>query len=289
MNEQTKNESKPLFSISGLFSDCFAPGRRLRIHILLAIFAFAFALRLARSFQIERIEKDGVQLLMMAEDIAENGLDDGFAENPRLPPLHIFLVAAGMRAGIPPEVAGILISVLSGALLVFPVFFIAQNLFKTFLPAMISAIVVAVYPNLARVAAEVLRDPLFQLFSIVAIWMLIEGVKSHKLRFHLVAGICAALAAATRSEGVEILVAYCLYCACSLAVRAADDPPLRMRIRRTLFSVAVFVVGFAAVSAPLELAVSRTMSQWHAIDMRIVSIAEAFVKYPKSELDHKIK
>ncbi len=284
-----KNESRPAFSISGLFSDGFVPGRRLQIHILLAIFAFAFALRLARSFQIERIEKDGVQLLMMAENIAENGLDDGFAENPRLPPLHIFLLVAGMKAGASSEMAGILISVLGGALLVFPVFFIAARLFRSFPPAMISAIVVAVYPNLARVGAEVLRDPLFQLFSLAALWMLAEGMKSSKLRFHLLGGICAALAAATRSEGMEILVAYCLYCSWTLFISAPDAPPLRMRIRRTLFSIAVFVIGFAAVSTPLELAVSRTMSQWHAIDMRIVSIAELFVKYPKSELDQKIK
>jgi 4-amino-4-deoxy-L-arabinose transferase-like glycosyltransferase len=255
--------------IEKIFSSDYRPSRRDLALILFAIFAFAFTLRLARSFQIERIEKDGIMYILIADDIAKNGFDNAFAINPRLPPLHILLIALGIKLGLAQEATGILISVLSGALMVFPIFFIARNLFRSFLPCILSALLIAVYPNLARLGGEVLRDPLFQFFSFFAIWMIMQGLKSGKLVFHIFAGISVALATLTRSEGVEVMLAYFLFCAWEMIFPLAGFTVFRQKAKRTLFLLTVFMISFAVTTIPFEYTMQKTMSEWHVIDLRM--------------------
>jgi len=210
----------------------------------------------------------------MAEDINENGMDNAFAMNPRIPPLHIILIVSGMKLGLDPRLAGILISAISGALLIFPVFFIARRLFKTIMPSIISALVLAVYPDFVRLSSEILRDPLFYLFSSCAIWMIIESVKSGKSVFHLLAGLSVALAASTRSEGMEIIIAYVLFCSWE-AIFPAGGISFVTRTRKILLRLIIFMIGFAVIAAPLEYVVSKTSSEWHVVDLRIYGYIKA--------------
>ena len=274
---------------SDFLSEKFCLNRKNRILALFAIFAFAFSIRLARSFQLERVEKDGAQLLMMAQNIVDNGFSGAFIENPRLPPLYILLIAAAYRLGFNPESAGIFISVLSGALLVFPVYFIARRLFSKISYALISAVLIAVYPNISRVSAEVLRDPLSQILSVSALAAMVAGITSKKNFFFIFAGIFAALAAATRSEGIELLYALVIFLAAESVFRFSLKHKIKTILFENLRIFAIFAISFSVIVFPLEYALGNTQSQWSAYDKRAVNFLKAFFIKPVGEQHKKNK
>ncbi|MCK5844984.1 MAG: hypothetical protein KAG97_09770, partial [Victivallales bacterium] len=89
----------------------------------------AFSLRAAKPFLVDRIAKDGVLYVYMADDIASGNLKTAFERNNRIPPLYLFLMAGLSRIGLETETAGVLISILAGAFLVIPVFLMAEMIF----------------------------------------------------------------------------------------------------------------------------------------------------------------
>lgn len=259
------------------FSENFLMNSKNRLFLLFAIFAIALSLRAGRVMQIERVEKDGAQLLLIAENIRDNGLSEAFSENPRLPPLYILLLFVGIKLGFNSYLTGVFISVISGALLIFPVYFIARSVFSSILPSLISALLIAVYPNLARIGAEVLRDSLFQLLSISAIAGITAGIRSKKKYLFVLSGIFAALATATRSEGVEIFYALMIFLLFEIFISLLEKKQkLTTIFFENILIFAIFVASFFAVALPFERALKDTRSQWSVFDKRGVNFIKGF-------------
>jgi hypothetical protein len=273
---------------TNLFSADFILPRKQMFFFLAVIFFFALALRAVRAFETGRIAKDAVDYVRMAQNISENGLLNAFALNARIPPLYIILMAAADRIGLGAETGGILISIVSGALLTIPVFFIAKRLFASPLPALIAAFLTAVHPNLVRVSAEILRDPLFYLLSTVSLWMMIESAATRRNIFSFFAGIAAAFAVMTRSEGVELMAAFILWSSYETLFPFIGFSSFRQRAGKFIFLVLFFVLGFGLAAMPVECMMKNTLSQWHIVDTRIQSYLKSLIKLsPKDIYEHE--
>jgi len=243
-----------------------------KIFWLFAIFALAFSLRIGRAMELERIEKDGTQLILMAKNIDKNGFsENSFCENPRLPPLYILLILAGIKVGLAPEIAGILISVTTGSLMIFPVYLIGRRLFSDTFPAMLAALFIAIYPNIARVSAEVLRDPLYQFLSISTICLIIEGISRQKKTFFLLAGFFAALAVATRSEGIELPIVFFVFLLIESLILVNSKRNFYSSLIKNAGVFAIFAATFIFFALSFEFFLKGTKSSWTIIDKRFVN------------------
>jgi 4-amino-4-deoxy-L-arabinose transferase-like glycosyltransferase len=257
--------------------------------ILLIIFAVALALRTTRCFLQDRIDKDAVYYLNMTRDAAAGDFERAFSWNTRIPPLYLFMTAGGTRLGLSPEAAGLLISVLAGALLVFPVFHLARK-FTGNLAALISALMVATHPYLVRLSAEIMRDSLFLLLLFGALAAAVKATDEKHARWWYAAGFLSGLATLTRSEGNELLVALFVW-SCWALVQAwrnrhcdgpsAEAPASSLPLRRTLLSAVAAPITFLAIylltTLPVQFALNDTPSSWSVIDTRIVSFVGTFL------------
>ena len=127
--------------------------------LLLAIIALAFVLRTARYAIEHRLDKDSIGYISMAEKVAKGKINEAIYLNPRMPPLYISLLAFGEYSGVGAEAAGVIVSLLSGILIIIPVFLISRKIFGDNI-GLISAFLVATHPYLIRLSTEVLRDEL---------------------------------------------------------------------------------------------------------------------------------
>lgn len=237
------------------------------------IFCLAVALRTARCFLTDRIDKDSVLYVNMAKDWVYKGKEHAFERNPRIPPLYPSLMAAGEKAGLGAELSGKAVSVLSGALLVIPVFMISRLLFTNLSIALLSAFLCAVHPSLIRISEDVLRDSLFLLLSVAALACAVHAVDQLGRRSYLLwglGGLFAALATMTRSEGAEFFVAGGFFLTCSLFIG-------KKHFQQYFAGICLSFVIFLAVGLAAEKAIDKSSSSWSLIDPRIKGYLMSFV------------
>ncbi|HOK03795.1 MAG TPA: glycosyltransferase family 39 protein [Victivallales bacterium] len=275
--ESYQNKGNINGNISNLiFSEKLFLKTQNRLLLLLGIFILALSLRIGRAMELERIEKDGTELILIAKNINESGFSGAFAENPRLPPLYILLILCGIKIGFSPEIVGIFISVVAGSLIIFPVYLIGKRLFSDIFPSLLAALFIAIYPNLARLSAEVLRDPLYQLLSISAICMIIEGISKQKKVFFALAGFFTAFAVATRNEGIEILIIFFIFLLIETLILISDKRNFYSSLARNTWIFAIFAITFISFALPFEISLKGTKSSWTIIDRRVYNFIMGF-------------
>ncbi len=244
------------------------------VYLLLGvIFCLALALRVARTFLTDRIDKDSVLYVNMAKDWVYQGKEHAFERNPRIPPLYPSLMAAGEKAGLGAEFTGRAVSVLSGALLVIPVFMISRLLFTNVSVALLAAFLCAVHPSLIRISEDVLRDSLFLFLSVTALAFAVNAVdKVNGISYLLwgLAGVFASLASMTRSEGAEFFVICAVFLALSIFMGMKH-------FQHYFAGVCLAFFVFIGVGLSAETAIDKTSSSWSLIDPRIKGYLESFV------------
>jgi dolichyl-phosphate-mannose--protein O-mannosyl transferase len=242
---------------------------------LTALFCLALCLRAARCFLINRIDKDSVSYIKMAEDFWRRDFRYAFEDHPRMPPLYILGMAAGEKAGIGAYSSGLIISVLAGALLPLAVFIAAMALFKNIKYSLAATALAAVHPYLVRISADIMRDSLFVSFSAFSLAFALSAVKDGKISVKwAVAGLFAGCSVMSRSEGIEIFFALAIWFAAELFFRPNS---IKTFISWSVPSLLVFSFFFASVSFPVEFMLRGTSSEWHVIDRRLVGYMNDFL------------
>jgi 4-amino-4-deoxy-L-arabinose transferase-like glycosyltransferase len=230
----------------------------------------AFSVRVAKPFLVDRISKDGVLYVYMADDIARGDLNEAFKRNNRIPPLYLFLMAGLGRVGLESETAGVLISVVAGVLLIIPVFLMAEMIFGPRV-ATVSGFLAAVNPNLVNASSQVMRDSLFLFFLFCSLYLLFKALDGKKwnLIFWSGAGFCSLLAAATRTEGFEMIGVALLAATVEAIVLLKHANPLSDLIRKRVAGLLCMCLVYYAASLPFSMALEHTPSTWSCVDNRI--------------------
>ena len=247
--------------------------------ILMLLFILATSLRVARCFIVNRISKDGVLYVRMAENVA-NGDDraHSFIENRRMPPFYILMTVAVSKAGLSMESAALLISVVAGSLLIIPFFSVVRLFFDDRIAA-VSGLLIAVHPSLVRISSTIMRDSLFLFLLFSALSFAIFAIEKKSLPLWGVAGIFTAFAAATRAEGFELIPALCLWMVADIIIQKRESGQLKTGKvwRRTVAGPVIFILLFFIASYPVVKSVKGTASTWSVIDKRIIGYGRSLL------------
>jgi 4-amino-4-deoxy-L-arabinose transferase-like glycosyltransferase len=248
--------------------------RKAHIYLIL-ILVLALAARVGRCFLTDRIDKDSVVYVEMAEDWREKGMARAFERNPRIPPLYTALMAGGAGLGLGAETAGHAVSVIAGVVTVFAVWLAARAVFSGSTLPLTAALLAAAHPFLIRVSEDVMRDSLFVCLTACSLAAAAYGAR--RIKVFLVwpaAGGFAALAVMTRSEGLELLPVFFAWGLVELALS-------RGRFRKTLVSVflawCLSAAGFAAVMLAALPFLHGASSRWEIVDHRAKGYLTRFI------------
>jgi len=202
---------------------------------------------------------DGVLYVRLAEAIEEGDFRAGFQRMA----LNTYpIILAGLhRLGLDWEFAAALWGVTAASLVVLPLWGWTRRQFDDRV-ALIAGLLYAVNPKMIEWSPEVMRDPTFWLFFMLAIYWLWRAATEVRLRYYLAGGAAVALAALTRVEGLFLLIPLTLWTMWRLA---ALEPAHRKNLA---LYVALCCAVFPALLAVANLGLLSSHSDWVAMRSR---------------------
>ncbi|RIK55915.1 hypothetical protein DCC62_30855 [candidate division KSB1 bacterium] len=124
----------------------------------------------------------------------------------------MYPMLAGLMAALISEVelAGRLVNVICGTLLLWPIYRLGVDLVGR-ASALCAAAVLALYPPMAFASTSALAEPSYMLFASLGVWSGWEALKRGSLLRAFGTGVFIGLAYLTRPEGVGFLIVYCVF------------------------------------------------------------------------------
>lgn len=214
---------------------------------VVALFVIAFAIRLFLIQSQPIISEDGVAYARAGEQLIKGR--GYFGIYPPFYPLMIGLFSL-LFGGL--ELSARLVSVFYGSLLIIPLFFIARWTLGNKV-AVISCLLVVIYPNLCAYSSNVLSESTFLFFFLVGLIVSWAAISSNKLIFYLLAGIIWGIAYLTRPEGLG----YFILLAFIILLKF-----IRKRELRNIVYLCLLVFGFLIVSSPYLQYLKTKTGHW---------------------------
>lgn len=221
---------------------------------LLPIFAFigAFAIRLYLVSFSDIITPDGILYIKTAR-LIELGESKKLTEFTFIH-LYPYLVVLAHKIFPDWEMAGRMVSVLMGSLTVIPLFLLTRRMFDVRIASII-ALFYIINPRLADYSADVLREPTFWFFSMMALWLAWEGVSRGNLIWIILSNVSTALAAFARIEGVALFVVILLWIIWYFSKVRPDS-------KKLFFYLFVYIFTFPVLLSPFIFLFSEMFAKW---------------------------
>jgi 4-amino-4-deoxy-L-arabinose transferase-like glycosyltransferase len=225
----------------------------------------AFALRLILVFQPEVIQNDGMEYIRHANEILAGNWTAG-ASGPVYPAFIAFAYIFTKNF----ELAGIWVSVIFGALLVIPVFYLGKEIFNARV-GVVSGLVAAVHPSLYIHSGSVLTESTYHFF--IATSVLFGWFAFNRGRFYyiLLFSLFASLSFLTKPEAIGFLFIF------SFWVLLFNPLKGRRRWMRRIAMVLVAVLAFLVFSAPYLVRIRVETGKWSIskkVDVTVGSLPE---------------
>jgi 4-amino-4-deoxy-L-arabinose transferase-like glycosyltransferase len=234
-------------------------------HIILLILLIAFLLRIVLILEPEVIHSDGAEYIRHAKEVSAGNWMGG-ASGPVYPAL-ISLASFFMKDY---EVAGILVSVILGSLLVLPVFYLGKEIFNEKV-GMLSALLSAVHPSLYGFSGSVLTESTYYFLLTTSVFFGWEAFKKGKVQSVFLFSLFSTLAFLTKPEGVGLILIFSVWI---LLINPSQGR--RPWIKRMgIFILAIFC--FLLFSSPYLIALKKELGKWGISKKASVTI-EAFSK-----------
>lgn len=214
---------------------------------LLGLFVLALAVRLLLIQAAPHIESDGVSYVTAGARLA-NG--QGFSGI--YPPFYPFLTGRCALLCSDLELSGRLVSAVFGALLIFPIFFMARWAFGQKV-ALISCLLAVFYPNLCQFSSAVLSESTFLFLFLLGLIISWAAITRARPSLFLSAGLAWGLAYLTRPEGFG----YFLLMVVIITAKSALEKKARW-----LVGLVLLTAGFLAVSAPYLVHLKKDTGRW---------------------------
>lgn len=253
---------------------------------LTATVVLAFLIRLPLAYFPEVIYNDGVEYVRIAKHILAGNWSEGI-----VPPIYPILIAVLGFLVRDFELAGILISVIFGALTVLPVYHFTKAVFDG-RTAIIAGIFTVFQPLMFAYSGSVLTESTY--YFIVASTALFGWLSFAKGRVvHiLLFSICAALAYLTKPEGIGFLLVFIAWVVCMHSPMGGN----RLFFSR-MWIVVLAVVCFTIVSLPYLVQIRKDLGSWQLSKKAAVTVSafhqhdendgvrEGVSQHPKRRLD----
>jgi len=179
--------------------------RRSRWWLLAGLLLLWFVPRACMATKLATISPDSVFYMDMAESLADGDRAGVLATYDfNLFPVTLMWLHEWTGAG---ELANRWFCVILSTLIVLPLFGIVRRLFDLRL-ATLTCILCGVHPKLIVQSPEILREPLFWLLFLTALYLLFRAVTELRWWYFLAAGLTTTLALHTRFEGWLLLIPF---------------------------------------------------------------------------------
>ncbi|MGH8013951.1 MAG: glycosyltransferase family 39 protein, partial [Candidatus Binataceae bacterium] len=206
------------------------------VGVVLAIVGIALAIRLYLSLTSFCISGDGAAYIGMARRFTAG--HPAAAMRSVFSPLYPCLIAV-MHYLVPGwELAGELVSVVTGTAAVLVIYYLMREVFERRDLALGAAALAAIHPELAAYSASVRTEAGFILLITTTALLIIRGLKRRRMALVIAAGACGGLAYLYRTEGVGLLLV------CGLFIPAGALIWRRWNFAWSLAATAGFAVAF---------------------------------------------
>ena len=219
----------------------------------LILVALAAAVRIYLYFFTYIISRDGVTYITLGGYFKQGSLAKGLGHDYH--PLYSMLIAVLSCFLKDSQLAGQIISIVAGSLLVIPIFYLGKSLFNESI-AFVTGLLVAFHPYLARISADVVSDPLYILFFATGICVGWSALKRRSLPCFFLTGACTAFAYLTRPEGIGIIIVIGFW------ILIVDGMRFEFPSRRGLVSLLLLVLAFLIFASPYLVYLKKDTGHW---------------------------
>lgn len=234
-------------------------------HAVLIILLLAFSLRFVLILGPEVIHSDGAEYIRHAKEVSAGNWMGG-ASGPVYPVLISF-ASLFMKDY---ELAGILVSVIFGSLLVLPVFYLGKVIFNEKV-GILSALLSTVHPFLYDFSGSVLTESTYYFLLTTSVLFGWEAFKKGKVHSVSLFGLFSTLTFLTKPEGIGLIPVFSFWIL--LMNPSQGRRPWIKRIG--IFILAVFC--FLLFSSPYLISLKKELGKWRISKKASVTI-EAFSK-----------
>lgn len=229
---------------------------------LLILFVLAFGVRLYLAFHTYVIANDGVLYVKVAQLISQGRV--GEAMGLHFPSLFPFLLALFQRIFLDWEFSGQMVSVFFGSLAIIPFYFLVKDFFNKDV-ALLSSILFSFHPYLVRFSAEVIKEPSFWFFSLVAIWSGWKAIHRKKIWLFVLTSLLGIGSFLSRTEGIfllPIIVAWIFF---------GDTQSLKSNYKRRILYATVLCSTVAILLSPAMLYLKKKTGSLNLARTELVS------------------
>ncbi len=212
-----------------------------RAYLLAAVLG-GFLFRLITVMNAPSIEMDGISYATMGRQLAQGHF--GEALNNVFPPVYPAFVGLFNLAVPDVELAGRLVSLVFGTLLIWVCFRFSARLLNDRNKALWVAFFVAFHPYLIRYSGQVLSESLAAFLFSATVFSFYTGWQQHRRAAIAACGICLALTYLTRPEYLIFYVPFLLVLLASHGISGMTPIPGNMASRRRLADCLVLLLPF---------------------------------------------
>lgn len=196
---------------------------------------------------------DGPRFIELAEAFESGDLRRALAHD--FPPLtSLLMLALAAPTGIGLELAGKLVSVLSGGVAVAALYLLAREWVGT-RGALIAGLLFAVHPRMVAVGRSVQSDGLHLALFLVAVLLAWRALASRRPSRALASGLACGLAYLARPEGLAVAVVTAVWL-------GADVLGHRLALRRAVALAAAFALGLLLTAGPYFATLRSLRGEW---------------------------
>jgi 4-amino-4-deoxy-L-arabinose transferase-like glycosyltransferase len=206
------------------------------------------SVRVARCYLVNWIERDPVAYITMSKYIAQGEIKKAMKIRPEIPPLHITLMAVLTKTGLSAESAGVLISLVSGTLIILAVFLIATMLFNDKV-ALLAAFIASLQTELVHNSTFILRESQALCLMLFAVYFAMWAIQKHSWWKWCLSGFLTGLCGLTRPDGMEVFLAIPLWLVISFILYPIER---RKILTKCLPGFVIFIVFFCAIIFPVQ-------------------------------------
>lgn len=228
--------------------------------ILLLLLAIAFVLRIFLLLFPEVIYSDGIEYIRYAKQILS-----GNWGGSKAPPLYSVLIALASLLTSNFELAGIWVSVIFGALLILPVFYLGREIFNEKV-GIFSALFAAVHPYLYLSSGSVLTESVYHFLLTTAVLFGWHAFRRGRFWDILLFSLFTSLAYLTRPEAIGFLFVFSFW---ALFIH----PPQEKRHALKRVGIAVLaILCFLIFSSPYLYQLRKETGRWEISKKFSISI-----------------
>ncbi len=177
--------------------------KQVLLGVLLLLIA-TFGLRFGYSLMLDRQPSDARIYIQTVVNIKNND-PDWFEKSSYYSPLMPWIAGKVCGLGIEPETSLVMLNLIYGMIWVLVMFFLCRAVFDSDKIGLLGMAFAAFNPYSARMASQILREPLYILFFTLSIWCAVRYVKRPgNWLYPAMLGLLPLLGFCCRFEGLEI-------------------------------------------------------------------------------------